>query len=212
MKCKNAFWMSLMCGITLACSPVLAQGAQQDAPPTPPNGTQPGARPSSPLPPLPRLDPDQRDAQRTIPGPYRLTYTVREMDGGKLVGTMHYAMVLDADTGRATLKMGTKVPIVTGEYKENNLVTRFDPVSYIDIGMNFQASLRQFANGLELRSHVIQSAVDSQQSLAKQPVIRQTDLESSVLLKENQSITIGTMDMLGSTHVLQIEVEVTKIP
>lgn len=85
-------------------------------------------------------------------------------------------------------------------------------ISYIDIGLNIRARLMQFANGLELSSSVVQSAVDSQQTLLKSPVIRQTSLVSTVLLAEDKPTTLGMMDELGTTHRLQIEVEVTKIP
>jgi len=213
MKCKNAFWLSLVCGITLACAPVLAQGQQQGAPAlSPPNGAQSGARPGSPLPPLPHLDPDERDARKTIPGPYRLTYTFRELDGSKRIGTQQYAVVSDADTGWTTLKLGTKVPIAVAEYRENSSPEAPTPMSYIDIGMNFQYRLRQFANGIELRSHIVQSAIDTQQPNPKNPVIRQSDLENTVLLQENKPVIIGTVDLPGTTHVLEIQVELMKIP
>lgn len=222
MKNKNGFWLSIICGMAFACAPVLARAAQENAPPPspPPNGAQPapppprqpGTRPTSSLPSLPPLDPDQRDAQRAIPGAYRLTYTLTELDGSRRVGSQHYAMVLDANRGRATLKMGTKVPIVTGEYKENSSSNSPNPISYIDLGMNFQVELRQFSNGMELRSHIVESAVDTQQPNPHDPVIRQTDFENSVLLNEDKPLIIGTVDMPGTTHVLQIQVELSKLP
>ena len=214
MKYRNAFWLSLAVVMTFACSPMLAQGAQQNSPPPPTNGQQPGARPGSPLPPLPslpRLDPDQRDAQRTIPGPYRLTYTLTEMDGSKKVNSQHYVVSGDADAPPTELRLGTKIPIETGTSGANALPSQTQ-ISYIDIGLNIRARLMQFANGLELSSSVVQSAVDSQQTLLKSPVIRQTSLVSTVLLAEDKPTTLGMMDELGTTHRLQIEVEVTKIP
>ncbi|MHB1840649.1 MAG: hypothetical protein ACYCPD_12905 [Acidobacteriaceae bacterium] len=159
---------------------MLAQSAQKDAPPPPPTG--------SPLPPLPSLPHfDQRDAQRTITGPYRLTYTLTEMDGSKRLGTQRYAIVLDAgrDVPPAQLRLGSKIPLETGEFHAGSGAQT--QISYIDVGLNIEASLLLFANGLELRSHVIQSAVDTQQSLSKDPVVRQTDFSSAVLLNEGQT-------------------------
>jgi hypothetical protein len=134
------------------------------------------------------------------------------MDGSKRLGSHRYEIVLDAgwDVPPAQLRLGTKVPIETGEFQANSSAQT--TISYIDVGLNIEASLKQFANGLQLRSHVIQSAVDPQQSVAKQPVIRQTDFRSDVLLNEGKSLTIGNVDMPGTTHVLQIQVLVTKIP
>ena len=188
MKRRNGFSLLLALAIIFACAPVAAHAAQQkDILPSPPE-----AQP------------------KTISGPYRLTYVLTEMDGSKRVGSQRFAMVLDANTGRATLKMGTKVPIVTGEVKENG--SSNNPISYIDLGMNFQVELRQFSNGLELRSHIVESAVDTQQPNPRDPVIRQTDFENSVLLNEDKPLIIGTVDMPGTTHVLQIQVELTKLP
>jgi hypothetical protein len=206
MKRKNAFWLSVICGMGFAFAPVLAHGTQKSTPP--PNGT---AQPS-PLPPLPHLDADdQRDAQRTVPGAYRLTYTLTEMDGSRRIGSHRYAIVLDAGilVPPAQLRLGSKVPLETGELQGSSTS---QTISYVDVGLNIEASLRSFANGLELRSHVIQSAVDPQRSITKDPVIRQTDFKSAVLLNEDKPLIIGTVDMSGTTHVLQIEVEVTRIP
>ncbi|MGC2250672.1 MAG: hypothetical protein WA626_08350, partial [Acidobacteriaceae bacterium] len=108
MKQKNTFWFSLVCGMTLACFPVMAQGPQEGASaPPPPNGEHS----ASPLPPLPHIDPDQRDAQRTISGPYRLTYTLTEMDGTKRVGSQRYAIVLDADARPSHLNLLSNIPV-----------------------------------------------------------------------------------------------------
>jgi len=212
MKCTNAFWLLLVCGISLVCVPVLAQGPQQGAPaPPPPNGAKSGARPGVPPLPAPVLSLDQRDAQRTISGPYRLTFTITELDGTRKVNSQHYVMAGDADAPPTELKLGTKIPIETGASGANALPSQTQ-ISYIDIGLNVRARLWQFANGLELSSGISQSAVDSQQSLLKSPVIRQTDLVSTVLLTQNKPTTLGMMDELGTTHRLQIEVEVTRIP
>jgi hypothetical protein len=190
MKQKNGFLLLLALAIIFASAPVVAHAAQQKSIPPPPPEAQP----------------------TTISGPYRLTYILTEMDGSKRIGSQRFAMVLDADPGRrTTLKMGTKVPIVTGEYKENGPPNSLNPVSYIDLGMNFQVELRQFSNGLELRSHIVESAIDAQQPNPTDPVIRQTDFENSVLLNEDKPLIIGTVDMPGTTHVLQIQVELTKL-
>jgi hypothetical protein len=134
------------------------------------------------------------------------------MDGSKKVGSRRYSIVLDAghDVPPAQLRLGSKIPLETGEFQASSSAQT--QISYIDVGLNIEASLRSFANGLELRSHVIQSAVDPQQSLTKDPVIRQTDFRSAVLLNEDKPLTIGSVDMPGTTHVLQIQVELTKIP
>jgi hypothetical protein len=218
MKCRNTFWISLVCGISLACLPAMAQDPQQDAPPPPPNGQHSGPPPDrqqgsqSGLPPLPRLDPaDQRDRERTISGPYRLTFTITEMEGVKKVSSQHFVVAADANAPPTDLRLGTKIPIETASGGAGASRSQTQ-ITYIDIGLNINARLRKFANGLELSSNISQSAVDSQQALLKSPVIRQTGLGSTVLLTEDKPTTLGTMDELGSSRRLQVEVVVTKIP
>ena len=61
-----------------------------------------------------------RGQTNSVPSPvqaglktYRLTYTLTETDGGKRVGTQHFAMIVVS--GRKTvLKQGNRVPLVTG--------------------------------------------------------------------------------------------------
>ncbi len=215
MKHTNELWLSLVFAVCFAGVPAGAHAAQaapppQDVQPAPPPG-QRGAQPMPPLPPLLHLDRDQRDAQRTILGPYRVTYTLTEMDGTKRVGSKRYAIVLDSgeEVPSAFLRLGSKVPLETGELQGNSTS---QTISYVDVGLFIEARLWSFANGHELRSQVTQSEIDTQQSLTKDPVIRATDFKSAVLLQENKPVIIGTVDMPGTTHVLQIEVELTKLP
>lgn len=204
MKRKNGFPLLLALTIIFASAPMAANAAQQKD--VPPQATQPAS---------PQLNPaDQRDAQRTVTGPYRITYTLTEMDGTKRVGSQRYAIVLDPgeEVPSAQLKLGSKIPIETGQASSLSQIE----ISYIDVGLTIDASLRSYKNGLELRSHIAQSDIDiyidTQRSSPKQPVIRQTDFRSAVLLQENKPVIIGNVDMLGTTHVLQIQVELTKLP
>ena len=164
MKRKNGFPLLLALAIIFASAPVAVHAAQQkDA--SPPQDAQPA-------PPQPNPS-DKRDAQQTITGPYRITYTLTEMDGTRRVGSQRYAIVLDSgeEVPSAVLKLGSKVPLETGEFKAGSGAQT--EISYIDVGLNIEASLRSFANGHELRSHIVQSVIDTfplpQQFLPKDP-------------------------------------------
>ncbi len=196
MKSRRSLLLSLVCITVITCAaPVLAQNSQQHVP----------------------SEPDAKQAAlRTSPAAYRLTYTLTEMNGEKKLGSQHYAMALDRDAYNAfpgtksTLRTGTKIPIATKQLGENAPSGQFE-WSYIDLGLTIDANLRQFNNGLELRTHVIQSALDSQEPNSKDPVVRQTDLETSVLLNEDKPVVLGTLDTPGSTHRLVVQVELTRI-
>jgi hypothetical protein len=209
MKRKNAFWLSLVFAITFACAPMLVQAAPQDTPPPPPQALQD----MPPLPSPPRADQDQRDAQRTITGPYRLTYTMTEMDGTKRVGSQRYAIVLDADARPSHVNLQSSIPVevISAPGFSSKHIDRMKEEARID------ANLRQFANGMELSTQVQQDTFargtnDGPATDVLPPVTRESFLTTTVLLSENKPVTIGQLDIPGSTHVLQIQVELTKLP
>ena len=145
---------------------------------------------------------------------YRLTYTVTEMDGGKRVGVQHFAMVV-ASGQNTTLKQGSRVPIATGSYGPNGPAsTQQTQFTYLDVGMNFDASLDEFANGVRLRSNVEQSSIAEEKSGvgAQDPIVRQTSLKGAAYLSPGKPLMLGSLDIPGSTRHLDIEVVMAQLP
>jgi type II secretory pathway component GspD/PulD (secretin) len=138
---------------------------------------------------------------------YRLTFTLAESDGGKRIGVQHFAIIV-AGGQRTVLKQGSKIPVITGTFgKENeSQQTQFQ---YLDVGMNFDATIDDTPNGLRLRSKVEQSAVaDEHMSgpLASEPIVRQTSLEGSSIMTLGKPLTLGSVDVVGTTRHVDIEV------
>jgi type II secretory pathway component GspD/PulD (secretin) len=138
---------------------------------------------------------------------YRLIYTITETDGDKRVGTQHFAMIVAAGQ-RTTLKEGSKVPIATGSYNTSGNTGTQTQMTYLDVGMNFDATLDEFANGVRLRSKVEQLSVAEQMSGvgSQDPVIRQGVLEGTAFLVLGKPLVLGSMDIPGSTRHLDFEV------
>jgi hypothetical protein len=151
---------------------------------------------------------------------YRLTYTVTEMDNDKKIGTQHFAMVV-ASGQETQLKQGSKIPIATGTYNPTptagehpegaGVQTQF---TYLDIGMDFTAALDEFANGVRLRSNVVQSSVAGQNTIAGvvEPLIRETSLKGAAYLAPGKPLRLGSIDIPGSTRHLDIEVVMEQQP
>ena len=137
---------------------------------------------------------------------FRLTFTITEMDAGKHVGAQHFSMVAAAGQ-RTTLKQGSKVPIATGSLATNTsgAQTQF---TYIDVGMSFDVTLTEVANGAVLKAKVEQSSVAEEKSGAgpQDPVVRQTALEGSPVLTLGKPLMLGSIDVAGSTRHLDVEV------
>jgi len=139
---------------------------------------------------------------------YRLTYTIAEYDGTKRVGVNHYSMVVV--TGQVTtLKQGSKVPVATGTYnpgtKSSDIQTQF---TYLDVGMNFTVVLDESEHGARLNSKVEQSSVSEKANIAnvEEPVIRQAVLSGTSFLTLNKPLMLGSVDIVGTTRRLDVEV------
>jgi type II secretory pathway component GspD/PulD (secretin) len=136
---------------------------------------------------------------------YRLTYTITDTDGGNRVGTQRFAMIVVAGQ-RTTLKQGNKVPIETGTHGGGNDVKT--EMTYVDVGMNFDATLDEFANGVRLNSKVEQLSVADEKSGAgaQDPIIRQTQIQGTSFLTAGKPLILGSLDIPGSTRHVDIEV------
>ena len=147
---------------------------------------------------------------------YRLTYTITELDGGKRVGTEHYSMIVVTGQ-RATLKQGSKVPVLTGSYNAGSATTSAAGVqtqyTYLDIGMNFAATLDEIDHGARLNSKVEQSSVAAEKSgtVEQDPIVRQTVLEGTSFLSLGKPLMLGSVDIPGSTRHMDIEVVMEQV-
>jgi type II secretory pathway component GspD/PulD (secretin) len=136
---------------------------------------------------------------------YRLTYTITDTDGGKRVGTQHFSMIVVTGQ-RTSLKQGDKVPVATGYHGGGNEVKT--DMTYVDVGMNFDATLDEFANGVRLNSKVEQLSVADEKSGAgaQDPIIRQTVIQSTSFLTAGKPLILGSLDIPGNTRHVDIEV------
>jgi type II secretory pathway component GspD/PulD (secretin) len=150
---------------------------------------------------------------------YRLTYTVTELDGTKQVGTQHFAMVLVSGQ-ETTLKQGSKIPVATGSYSAGgpngaNMTPVQTQFTYIDVGMNFAATLTAMGENAMLKSSVEDTSVAPERSDiagVREPVVRQSTLKGESLLAPGKPLALGSMDIPGSTTHLQIEVVMEPLP
>jgi type II secretory pathway component GspD/PulD (secretin) len=139
---------------------------------------------------------------------YRLIYTLIDFDGTKRLGDQHYSMVL-VSSQRTILKQGNRVPIITGtDFKNpNNPQTQY---TYLDIGMNFDATIDDAPNSLRLKAKIEQSSVVDNRSgaLPQEPLIRQSLFEGSAVLTPGKPIILGSLDITGTTRRLEIQATV----
>jgi type II secretory pathway component GspD/PulD (secretin) len=143
---------------------------------------------------------------------YRLTYTTTETDGSKRIGVQHFAMIVVAGQ-RTVMKEGSKVPIATGSYSATGNTGAQTQFTYLDVGMNFDATLEELANGARLRSKVEQLSIAEQTSGVglQDPIIRQSSLEGTSFVTLGKPLVLGSIDIPGSTRHLNIEVVMEQV-
>ena len=137
---------------------------------------------------------------------YRLTFTITELEGTRRIGTQH-ASIAVVSGQRATLKQGSKIPVVTGSMTAQSTGTQTQ-MTYLDVGMNFDVTMTEFAGGASLKSKIEQSGVAEEKSAVGQqdPIIRQTVLDGTSLLVMGKPLMLGSLDVPGSTRHLDVEV------
>jgi len=146
---------------------------------------------------------------------YHVTYTLTVTEAGKRVGIQHFTMTVSAPTNHGTVKMGEKVPVVTGSYGPNPQAGVQTQFTYLDVGINIDAMLAEDANGLELTSKVEQSSVAPapvKLDEVNEPVIRQMVLSNTSLLVPGKPVTLGSLDLPDTTRHIDIEVTAEQAP
>jgi type II secretory pathway component GspD/PulD (secretin) len=154
----------------------------------------------------------QSDSSKAYAPTYRLTYTLTEMDGAKRVGLQRFSMVV-TPADRGTLKVGSKIPLVTGSYNSGsaNTQTQF---TYIDVGVNIEARIDSFTNGMRLTTKVERLSVADSASehiiqpveMIHEPIVRQAQIQNTALLQLGKSVMLGSLDTPGGTQHVDVEV------
>lgn len=136
---------------------------------------------------------------------YRLTYTLTESDSGKRVGVQHFSMTM-TDGQLNTMKQGSRIPISTAQ--PSAALTSPAQVTYIDVGLSFEATVTSVSGGAILKSKAEQSSVADERSNVglPNPVIRQVMLEGVSSLALGKPLVLGSLDVPGSTRHVDVEV------
>ena len=72
--------------------------------------------------------------------------------------------------------------------------------------------LNELGSGMQLNSKIEQSSViDSPATTPQHPVIRQTVLSNTALLKGGETVALGAIDIPGSTRHLDVEVKMERL-
>jgi len=138
---------------------------------------------------------------------YRLTYTITDIDNGKRAAPQHFSIIV-ASGSKMDFKQGSKVPLVTGIYSNTGQAAQNSQVQYQDVGLEIEASLNAYLDGVRLQTKLAESSVADEKSGvgAQDPIFRQTTFEGTSTLAPGKPLVLGSMDLPGSTRRQEVEV------
>jgi type II secretory pathway component GspD/PulD (secretin) len=143
---------------------------------------------------------------------YRLTYTITDFENGKRTTSQHFVFLAVAGE-RTIFKQGSKVPIVIGTVQKET-TAQSSEIQYQDVGLSIDATVSGSPENLVLHSKVEQSSLSGEKSdtVAPDPVFRQTVLQGSSALNQNKPLVLGSLDIPGTTGRQEIEVLAELVP
>jgi hypothetical protein len=147
------------------------------------------------------------EAEKTNAKAYRVTYTITELEGAKHIDTQHFTWTVNSQSGDSVIKLGSRVPVVTGSYNPDAPAAHTE-ITYLDVGLEISARLRDTDAGVQLYNRVVQSGVSEEQSTVgkNDPVVRQATLQNTAILTQGKPVVLGSLDVPGSTRHLDVEV------
>jgi len=143
---------------------------------------------------------------------YRVDFSITELADGKKVNTRHYSMVANSGPW-STLKIGTKVPVATGSYRNSTtealVNTQFQ---YLDVGTSIDCEVNEQGEDLSLDVRSDFSNLSSaEEQHSPQPIIRQIKINGRTITSPGKSVVIGAVDDPTSNRQYQLEAVVTKL-
>ncbi len=135
------------------------------------------------------------------PQPYRLDFSVNELEDGKKINSRQYSMDLNANDANE-LKIGTRVPVEAAH----------EQFQYMDIGTNIWCRIGERPEGIPLSVRAeISNFATPEGGNASRPIIRQFRINASTLAQLGKPTVVGSVDDPASKRQFQLEVTVTKL-
>jgi hypothetical protein len=135
--------------------------------------------------------------------PYRVDFSIYELEDGKKINTRQYSLNLNAEDANE-LKIGTRVPVETKQ----------EEFQYLDVGTNIWCRIGERSDGIPLsvRAELSNFAIPDQGSgPSPRPAIRQLQIHASTVAVLGKPMIVGSVDDPNSKRQFQLEVTVTKL-
>lgn len=165
--------------------------------------------------PLAAQEPRKVDTQVRVPAEvpvYKLDYKIVELDAGKRVDARDYTLLASADR-RTSVRVGNRVPIVTAPRPDAP-----PAIQYMDIGVRIDSNAREASDSsillqtqMEVSSVVLPATDAERAKVAGQPVVRNFNVSSDVVVPFGKPVVLFTSDEPSSKRSYEIHVQATKV-
>jgi hypothetical protein len=164
-------------------------------------GLYPGVRPAQAQ--------DESKPKANPIAPYRLDFSLDELQDGKKINTRHYTSQLVAGQEN-DIRIGLRVPVVSSDKQGEK------EYQYLDVGTTIKCDSRERGDDIELIVNAEVSDFDTAATSTSAapylaPIIRQVKIGGRVLLIAGKPILVGSVDDPNSKRQFQLEVVATKL-
>jgi len=148
------------------------------------------------------------------PSVYRLEFTVREVEDGKVLNSRIYTMSAENDH-RVSIRVGNRVPYVTGYAPKEGGTTVGTQFQYYDVGTNLDCRLHEHEGYILLEgvgvdiSSVVRGPEGA--SGTPNPVVRSARASVDVAVVPGKPTMVTTLDDVSSNRRYEVEVTATKV-
>jgi type II secretory pathway component GspD/PulD (secretin) len=135
---------------------------------------------------------------------YRVSYTLTE-NGSSQSAAQRFVLVVNPGS-KTFLKQGSRVPITTGSSGTGS--DQNTQVQYVDVGLNLEASIEGYGEGMHLQTKIEESSVADEKSNVgiQDPVLRQSVLQSDSTVTVGKAIVLGSIEMPATGRRAEVSV------
>jgi hypothetical protein len=148
---------------------------------------------------------------------YKIELTLNEFQDSKKTNTRSYTMEAEEGGPRAVVKLGDRVPVVTGgparAEEEKLLNVQFQ---YLDVGLSISSSVRELQGRIGLTVSIDQSSIvmptEPMRVAPNQPIITQLKMDNTAFMTLGKPTLIASVDdPEKANHKYTVEATITKL-
>ena len=142
---------------------------------------------------------------------YRLDYTIRDFQKGKVASTRNYALVVLSNNSPVKLRSGSRIPVLTGGTVGPNR-----QFQYMDVGTDIDAKVvANMEGGAYLYTvaevSTVMSSDQTQPDTDVPPLLRKSRAETTSPIPVGKPLLVASMDDPSLERRIEIEVLATKL-